>query len=191
MRNLMGQVDGTVQPDSSLHDSLIWDDGSAQPWFAGGTSLVLRRIAMDLDGWAELDRRGRELTVGRRLSDGAPLSGTSERDDPDFTAIKNGLPVIPASAHVARARRTGDRDRFLRRAYNYDDPPNGAAISDSGLLFAAFQRDIDAQFVPVQRRLAEHDALNEWTVPIGSAVYAILPGVREGEVLGSALHERP
>ena len=191
MRNLMGQVDGTAQPGRSLHDTLIWDDGSAQAWFAGGTSLVLRRIAMDLDGWAELDRRGRELTMGRRLADGAPLSGDREHDEPDFAAIDKGLPVIPASSHVARAHRTGERDRFLRRAYNYDDPPEGTAISNSGLLFAAFQRDVEAQFIPVQRRLAEHDALNEWTVPIGSAVYAILPGVREGEVLGSALHERP
>ena len=43
------------------------------------------------------------------------------------------------------------------------------------------------QFVPVQRRLAEADLLNLWTTPIGSAVFAVLPGAQPGEVLGEAL----
>ena len=36
-------------------------------------------------------------------------------------------------------------------------------------------------------RLAELDLLNLWTTPIGSAVFAVLPGAQEGEVLGQAL----
>jgi dye decolorizing peroxidase len=43
------------------------------------------------------------------------------------------------------------------------------------------------QFLPVQRRLAEGDLLNIWTVPVGSAVYAVLPGCAEGDWLGRAL----
>lgn len=50
-----------------------------------------------------------------------------------------------------------------------------------------FQADVEAQFVPVQRRLDELDLLNEWTAPVGSAVFAVLPGVRPGQVLGAAL----
>ncbi|MBY4575953.1 peroxidase [Gordonia paraffinivorans] len=192
MRNLMGQVDGTVNLGPGDFDTLVWDDGGEQPWFAGGTSMVLRRIAMDLDRWQELDPASQELTVGRRLSDGAPLSGGGEHDDPDFDKLVDGLPAIPASSHIARARHRTPAEQFLRRGYNYDDPPEPGPdgvlpISNSGLLFAAYQRDVDTQFAPVQARLAEHDALNEWTTPIGSGVYAILPGARRGQVLGQSL----
>ena len=60
-------------------------------------------------------------------------------------------------------------------------------MSDSGLVFVSFQADIDAQFTPIQRRLDELDLLNEWTTPIGSAVFAIPPGCAEGEFVGQAV----
>ena len=41
----------------------------------------------------------------------------------------------------------------------------------------------------MQQRLAEADALNEWITTIGSAVFAILPGVDDGEYLGQRLLE--
>ena len=63
-------------------------------------------------------------------------------------------------------------------------------MSNSGLLFVAYQRDVDRQFLPVQARLAEFDALNEWTTPIGSAVFVIPPGVPgPGHYLGQQLFE--
>ena len=191
MRNLFGQVDGTVQPASATHDRLLWDDGSEQPWMADGTSLVLRRIAMNMDTWEAIDRRGRELSTGRTLDTGAPLTGTDEFDEPDFTATRGGIPVIPASSHIARAHRRNDGEQFFRRAYNYDDPPEPGAsdTSNSGLLFAAYQRDPVAQYVPVQQRLADHDDLNTWTTPIGSAVYAMLPGATEARPLGASLFD--
>ena len=52
--------------------------------------------------------------------------------------------------------------------------------TDSGLIFAAYQRDPARQFVPVQERLAAADALNQWITTIGSATFAILPGVLAG-----------
>ncbi|MFD3744320.1 Dyp-type peroxidase [Nocardia sp. NPDC058633] len=193
MRNLMGQVDGTVNiaPRTVDFERLVWDDGASRPWLRGGTSLVLRRIAMDLDTWDELDADGRELTVGRKVTTGAPLTGTAEHDEPDLTAVdRNGIPVIPPSSHVARARHTHDGERFLRRGFNYDEAPAPGQLSNSGLLFVAYQRDVDAQFLPVQRRLAEFDALNEWTTPVGSAVFAIPPGVPgPGHYLGQRLFE--
>ncbi|WP_040779418.1 Dyp-type peroxidase [Nocardia pneumoniae] len=192
-RNLMGQVDGTANlaPDTPEFTRLVWDDGATLPWLAGGTSCVLRRIAMALDTWDEIDREERELTVGRTLANGAPLTGTDEFDEPDFTAVdSNGIPVIPPSSHIARAHHTHDGERFLRRGYNYDDAPAPGRISNSGLLFAAYQRDVDSQFLPVQRRLAEFDALNVWTTPIGSAVFALPPGVpSRGGYLGQQLFE--
>ncbi|NNH69198.1 Dyp-type peroxidase [Nocardia uniformis] len=192
MRNLMGSVDGTVNIASGVDfDRLVWDDGTGLPWLAGGTSMVLRRIAMDLDTWDELDDDGRELSVGRRVANGAPLTGTGEFDDPDFEAVDDtGIPVIPPSSHIARAHHSTDGERFLRRGYNYDDAPAPGTVSNSGLLFACFQRDIDAQYLPVQQRLADFDALNQWTTPIGSAVFAIPPGVpKPGGYLGQPLFE--
>ncbi len=192
-RNLMGQVDGTVNlaPGTPEFARLVWDDGATQPWLSGGTSCVLRRIAMTLDTWDRIDREERELTIGRTVANGAPLTGTDEFDEPDFTAVDaNGIPVIPPSSHIARAHHTHDGERFLRRGYNYDDAPAPGGISNSGLLFAAYQRDVDAQFVPVQRRLAEFDALNVWTTPVGSAVFVIPPGVAApGGYLGQSLFE--
>lgn len=187
MRNLFGQVDGTVNvtPGTDDFEELVWvRDG----WLAGGTSLVLRRIRMDLDRWDRLDRSGREQATGRKLSTGAPLTGTEEHDEPDFEATTAlGFPVIPEFSHLRRARSEDPRHRIFRRSYNYDDAPSGDQISSSGLLFLAYQADVDAQFVPLQRRLDELDLLNEWTTPVGSAVFAIPPGCAEGGFIGETL----
>ena len=78
-------------------------------------------------------------------------------------------------------------ERILRAPYSYDEPPVGTARTNTGLVFVAFQADPGRQFVPIQRRLAGADLMNIWTTPIGSSVYAVLPGAREGETLGQAL----
>jgi iron-dependent peroxidase len=52
----------------------------------------------------------------------------------------------------------------------------------------AYQADPVAQFVPIQKRLEQLDMLNTWTVPVGSAVFAIPAGVREeGGYIGESL----
>ena len=178
MRNLMGQVDGTANLADADFDDLVWMAGPVHPALVGGTLLVIRRIAMQLDTWDELDRQSKEFAVGRTLDSGAPLTGSRETDEPDFTLTQNGIPVIPQNSHVALAHHHGTRERFLRRPYNYDDPPEPGQTSNSGLIFATFQRDIDEQFLPVQRRLAQFDALNQWTTAIGSSVFVVPPGVR-------------
>jgi len=192
MRNLFGQVDGTANPvpGTSDFDRLVW---CAQGWLAGGTSAVIRRIDMDLDEWDRLDRIGREQSVGRYLSNGAPLTSSphgpdAEFDEPDFEATtRAGFPVIAEFSHMARARSSDSSERIFRRAYNYDDQPDGDRVSNSGLLFISFQADIDAQFVPLQSRLDQLDLLNEWTTPVGSAVFAIPPGCREDGFIGDTL----
>lgn len=189
MRNLFGQVDGTVnpQPVDTDFDSLVWSHGKPA-WLAGGTSFVLRRISMDLDKWDKLDRSGREQSVGRTLANGAPLTGTAEHDEPDFTATTAiGFPVIPEFSHIRRARSENTAQRIHRRGYNYDDTPTGGAVSNSGLLFGSYQADVDAQFVPIQKRLDDLDLLNEWTTPIGSAVFAIPPGCAPDGFIGDTL----
>ncbi|WP_067249300.1 Dyp-type peroxidase [Microbacterium resistens] len=187
MRNLFGQVDGTSNPRPGTADfeRVVWiRDG----WLAGGTGAVIRRIRLDLEGWDRIDRAGREQSVGRRLSDGAPLTGNREHDEPDFEALTPvGFPVIPAFSHVRRARSDDPRERIFRRAYNDDVHPEGEEVTESALVFVSFQADVDAQFVPLQRRLDELDLLNTWTTPIGSAVFAIPPGCAEGGWIGETL----
>ncbi|MFI2485477.1 Dyp-type peroxidase [Promicromonospora kroppenstedtii] len=187
MRNLFGQVDGTTNPapGTADFDRVVWATGG---WLAGGTGMVVRRIHMNLDKWDGLDRGGREQSVGRYLAGGAPLTGTDEFDEPDFEATTAiGFPVIPEFSHLRRARSENPDERIFRRAYNYDDGGAGAEVSDAGLIFVSFQADVDRQFVPLQRRLDQLDLLNEWTVPIGSAVFAIPPGCREGGFIGESL----
>lgn len=189
MRNLFGQVDGTSnpQPGTTDFDEVVW---ATDGWLAGGTSAVVRRIRMHLDTWDRLDRAGREQAVGRRLDTGAPLTGTHEHDEPDFAKRTTiGFPVIPEFSHLRRARgEAGDSgERIFRRGYNYDSQPSGDAVSESGLVFVSFQADVDRQFVPIQRRLAQLDLLNEWTTPIGSAVFAIPPGCAPGGFIGETI----
>ncbi|WP_305094081.1 Dyp-type peroxidase [Prescottella sp. R16] len=190
MRNLMGQVDGTINPEAGTDDfdRVVWNDGAEQPWMAGGTSIVIRRIHLDLDGWDELDTPVRDEVMGRRQSTGAPLTGESEFDAPDFGAVNaGGLPIIPEFSHIARARPMAVDERFLRRGYNYDEHPDGTGISDSGLIFTTYQADVTRQYLPVQQRLADGDMFNRWSTPIGSAVFAIPPGVRAGEYVGQGV----
>lgn len=187
MRNLFGQVDGTTnpKPGTTHFDDVVW---SGTGWLAGGTGMVVRRIHMNLDKWDKLDRPGREQSVGRTLTNGAPLTGTAEHDEPDFDAKTTiGFPVIPEFSHMRRARPDDEKQRIFRRAYNYDERPTGTEVSDSGLIFVSFQADIDAQFTPIQRRLDELDLLNEWTTPIGSAVFAVPPGCSPGGYIGETL----
>ena len=196
-RNLFGQIDGTEnpRPDDVDFDQLVFSDGRAadgqvQQWMRGGSSLVLRRIRMTMDTWEEIDRNSRELSVGRKLDTGAPLTGSAEHDPPDFEEIDHtGLPVIPPESHIARARQRNRGEAMLRRPYNYDDPPEDGEISNIGLLFTAYQADPVRTYIPVQRRLAEQDALNTWTIPIGSAVFALPPGAPEGGYVGQGLFE--
>jgi dye decolorizing peroxidase len=188
LRNAFGQVDGTVQPDVAGADAaLLWAGSPDHPAWEGGSSLVLRRIRMDLKGWERADRVAREHAVGRDLASGAPLTGGGPDAPVDLHAVlPSGLPVVDRDAHVRRAAPHAPHQRFLRRPYTYEDVGADGTV-ETGLLFAAYARDPVRQFLPVQRRMAGADLLNLWTTPVGSAVFALLPGCHEGEWLGEHL----
>ncbi|AGZ41095.1 Dyp-type peroxidase [Actinoplanes friuliensis] len=177
-RNVLGQLDGTANPRGTEIDPAVWNTD-------GSTQLVIRRMRAEIEKWDLLAVADKENATGRRLESGAPLSGTNERDEPDFGALDDtGLPKMPDFSHVTRARVTDPGLKILRRPYNYDGVPNALGHPDAGLIFAAYQRDIARQFVPIQQRLADKDLLNEWITPIGSAVFAIPPGCAEGGWIG-------
>ena len=206
MRNLFGQIDGSANPQSgSDHaERVIWGvgEGNGQgtknltPWIANGTSMVIRRIAMNVDAWDELDRPMQEDVIGRKLGSGAPLTGEQEHDAPDFEALgPAGFPVISDIAHIRRARTSDSDESMFRRSFNYDEQPASSGdelhgqtgVSESGLIFVAFQCDVEQQYTPIQDRLAESDHLNLWTIPVGSAVFAIPPGCDADGYIGEPL----
>ena len=200
-RNLFGFKDGTVNPDTAdEQDEHVW---IGEGPLAGGTCMVVRRIAFDMPEWEAADRITREVSMGRTIVEGAPIGGEKEFDEPDFEAFgDDGLPVIDTNSHIALATATGheDTDPLLRRAYNYDLPVtvSGADdlvdaplmdLSDTGLIFTCFQRDPRRSFIPMQRRLAEGDRLNEWIVHVGSAAFYVPPGTDEDGFWGEELFD--
>jgi deferrochelatase/peroxidase EfeB len=97
--------------------------------------------------------------------------------------------VIAPDAHI---RLAGPADnggqRMLRRGYSDVDgidPDTKSAAA--GLLFICYQRDPRRQFIPIQRRLAAADALNQHIEHVGSAIFACPPGVRPGGFVGEGL----
>ena len=187
-RNMMGQVDGTVNPlpGTARFDSVVWTTGEPV-WAAGGTVVVIRRIRMLLDEWDRMDTGAKELVIGRTLDTGAPLGGSSETDEVRFDVLdENGLPVIPSNAHMRVAHAETDEEMILRRPYTYD-VGFVDGVQDVGLIFAAYTADPRKSFIPMQERIAELDAFNRWNTTIGSSSYFIPPGCAEGDYLCSGL----
>ncbi|MBI1352042.1 MAG: Dyp-type peroxidase [Actinomycetales bacterium] len=188
-RNLMGQVDGTVNPEPGTPDfnTVVWDDSEGPAWVTGGTVLVLRRIRLLLDDWEKLDPTTQENVIGRHQDSGAPLGGTSELEAFDYEAVDaNGLPVIPEDAHIRVARAASTEQMILRRPYSYNAGMRNGT-NDMGLLFAAYMRDPATSYIPMQTRVAELDAFNRWNITIGSAAYFLPAGAREGGYIGEGI----
>lgn len=182
-RNLMGFKDGTRNLRSDDHAALaehVWVGADAdQGWLAGGSYLVARRIRMLIESWDTDPLRDQEQVFGRAKDTGAPLTGRHELDAPDLDAVdSDGEPVIALRAHIRLASpHTNGGVRVLRRGYSYTDGiDQRTGYLDAGLFFISFQRDPD-QFVRLQRRLGQHDLLNEYIVHTGSALFVVPPGL--------------
>ncbi|AKT50515.1 iron uptake transporter deferrochelatase/peroxidase subunit [Arsenicicoccus sp. oral taxon 190] len=194
-RNLFGFKDGTANlkaEDPSALDAHLWvgrGDDARAGWLAGGSYLVARRIAMNLETWDRTSLREQEAIIGRDRREGAPLSGGKEFTGVDFgVAGRGGKPLVPASSHVAMAHPSRNGGvQMLRRGYNYTDGSDDLGRMDAGLFFIAYVRDPRKQYIPMQTRMAKQDALQEYLQHRASALFAIPPGVREGEHLGQAL----
>ena len=49
------------------------------------------------------------------------------------------------------------------------------------MFFIAFVRNPDTSFIPMQQELSRRDALNEYITHTGTALFAVSPGVRDGD----------
>jgi len=193
-RNLMGFKDGTRNietADDGLMNEHVWVGGEGeQAWMRGGSYLVSRRIRMLIEAWDRDYLSDQEAVFGRQKVSGAPLGGSKEHEDPNFTAMKDGEPVIATDAHIRlAAHENNDGIRILRRGYSYTDGMfSESGELNAGLFFIAFQKDPRSQFVPLQRKLSANDALNEYIEHVGSGLYACPPGVSgPDDFWGSAL----
>lgn len=190
-RNLLGFKDGTANVSGTDEAALrahVWVAPHDGPdWLVDGSYLVVRRIRMDLPAWDSSPRSEQEATFGRFKGSGAPLTGQRELQRPDFgRRDAHGRPVIPLDAHIRLAApETNSGARLLRRGYSYLDAESPDV--EAGLFFLCYQRDLADGFVAVQRRLAGHDALNEYVTHTSSAVFACPPGVRPGDHWGDSL----
>ena len=137
-RNLMGFKDGTANLDASdadLMGSNVWASASdGQPWITGGSYLVSRRVRIRIEAWDRTPIGEQESIFGRRKGNGAPFGGSSEHD-----RVVDAK--LPQDAHIRLANpRTGaasERQRILRRGYNFDDGmAPGLTQSDAGLFFS-------------------------------------------------------
>ena len=193
-RNLMGQLDGTGNPEqgTASFDQTVHVPATADPaWMRGGSYLVFRKIRMLLDDWDTLDRAGQEAVIGRDKLTGAPLSGGSEFTAPDYEAFTaSGAFAIPAGAHIRQASaQSNNGATILRRAFNYYDGPRADGAPDAGLVFLAFQADPATGFTVIQQRLSGADSLSTFIRHEASGLFAILPGCADGDYLGRELCE--
>jgi len=174
-RNLLGFKDGTQNPTPAECERWVWSEDA--------TFLVVRRVHIDVAGFARLGTGRQEAIIGRHRASGAPLGRRHEHEDVDiFAKTPQGRYVIPVGAHVrAASPRLDAGARMLRRGYSYDDGPG-----DRGLLFLAFMRD-PALFARVQHRMTATDDLSRFIEHRGSAVAYVLPGALPGEDLGARL----
>jgi deferrochelatase/peroxidase EfeB len=152
----LGFRDGTLNPRRPLDlDRHVWVSDRDRTTMLGGTYLVVRDIHID-PSWHDLQAREQERIIGRDKRTGAPLHGTRLFEKPDLDAL-------PEDAHIRQAAPRTSGVTILRRGYDTAD----------GLLLLAFMKHPLRQFVPLQSRLAAHDALHAFQTARGSAVFAI------------------
>ncbi|MFC9384782.1 iron uptake transporter deferrochelatase/peroxidase subunit [Streptomyces venezuelae] len=195
-RNLMGQVDGTGNPkptDPDFDRRIFVPAGATGPaaWMAGGSYAVVRRIRMLLDDWEKLPLDRQEKVIGRRKSDGAPLTGGTETTELALNKLgPDGKLVIPDNAHsrISAPEQNGGA-AMLRRPFSFHDGIGPDGTPDAGLLFICWQADPLRGFVPVQRKLDRGDALSEFIRHESSGLFAVPGGPAEGEYVGQRLLE--
>ncbi|MFI1737703.1 Dyp-type peroxidase [Streptomyces sioyaensis] len=181
-RNLLGFPDGIIVPKGPEQMRReVWLDGPAP--VAGGTIAVVRRLRIGADRFLAQSVHRQEEIIGRRRSDGAPLSGGRPEAEVDLGAkTPDGRYLVPPMAHARRANPLASGSGLmLRRSYSYRNGPG-----DAGLVFISFQRELRT-FVATQQRLDEGDDLMGFTTATASGTFLVLPGFETERPLGAGM----
>ncbi|MBB2969946.1 iron uptake transporter deferrochelatase/peroxidase subunit [Mesorhizobium sp. RMAD-H1] len=195
-RNFLGFRDGSANPDPSdeaLMNRIVWvqPESDEPDWAAHGSYQVVRIIRNFVERWDRTPLQEQEAIFGRRKDSGAPFDGRTEADVPDYAADPEGK-VTPLDAHIRLANPRGpdaEQHLILRRPFNYSNGISKSGQLEMGLLFIAFQADLEKGFITVQNRL-NGEPLEEYIKPIGGGFFFALPGVRnEKDFLGRTLLE--
>ena len=189
---VQGRHRATSTPRTPRHSTSTSGSAAADAtrWLAGGSYLVARRIAM----------------THRDLGPRAPSrAGAAHRPDEG----RGRAAVRRRRVHRAGLRRTDASrrraaDRRPTRTCGSRTPPPTAARGccaaattsstatttlgrlDAGLFFLAFQR-IPARISSRCKRRSRGRRVSEYLKHVGSAMFAIPPGVAQGEFVGQAL----
>jgi deferrochelatase/peroxidase EfeB len=193
-RNLFAFRDGTANPDvgdDALMDRLVWLGANTGPqaWTAGGTFQVVRVIRMHVEFWDRVGLTEQQTMIGRVRDTGAPLGGTDEFEDPRLDLDPPGR-RISLESHIRlanpRTQATADQ-RILRRPFNYHRGFDRSGDLDQGLIFVAFNRDIERQFATIQKRL-NAEPMIDYVTPVGGGYFFAPAGARgPGDWLGSGM----
>ncbi len=194
-RNFLGFRDGSANPDATdeaLMNRVVWIGAEQQGepvWTRGGTYQAVRIIRNFVERWDRTPLQEQELIIGRSKASGAPLSGGTEADVPDFAADPEGE-TTPLDAHIRLANPRDEDSRknvMLRRPFNYINGVTSAGQLDQGLLFIAYQNNLQLGFIAVQQRL-DGEPLEEYIKPVGGGFFFTLPGaVDKRDLLGRGL----
>ena len=170
-------------------DDLVWvrGDQGEPAWAVGGSYMVVRPIRMFVERWDRTALGEQEGIIGRTKRTGAPLGVAREEDDPAYDKDPEGA-RIPLDAHIRlanpRTPQTADQ-RIVRRGFNYHRGIDPGGQLDQGLIFVAFNQDIERQFAAIQKRLAG-EPMTDYVTPVGGGYFYAPPGARgPGDWVGS------
>ena len=152
-------------------------------WMVGGSYVVMRRIRMLLEAGTARRSREQERVIGRHEGRrcAARSAQRARRSRPRRQGLRRPTPDRRRRAHPRSPRRSrttasGSCGAATASATASTSAP---ASSTPGLFFIAYQRDPRRQFIPLQKRLAGSDALNEYIKHVGSAALRDPPRRRD------------
>ncbi len=193
-RNFLGFRDGSANPDAgddALMARILWIDGADEPaWARHGSYQAVRIIRNFVERWDRTNLGEQERIIGRLKMSGAPLDRpeASEFDTPDYSRDPEGH-ATPMDAHIrlANDRSPGSEAHLmLRRPFNYSLGVTKSGQLAQGLLFVAYQADLEKGFIAVQRKL-DGEPLEEYIKPVGGGYFFALPGYGQDSYPASQL----